>query len=413
MFLSLANWLKLFECKKMKYDVFASKIKIRRRNGEISLMHDLPEKKLTPDFLRLLYEIMVEDKILYLTKYYNNNLKILSITPLNTLNNLRCPQNKNIIRNMYFRQILEYTGTSQPNLRSYLSVLKDFFKNYVLDYKLLTPSAIDMIKKGQLPSVFSAYYFRASIMNPNIPYALSLNFTEKFNVLTPTLGWSSYLLGLLHNRNLQYYVGIDVIPVVCKKTERIARLNGISSDFYCCPSEDLYKDATFMSKYKEYFDFVFFSPPYFKLEEYPGQNQSTKLYSNYNEWIEKYWRPTMLLCYETLKKNGLMIYIVSGYNDKKKYIDLENDFKTVALSIGFKHVHSVGMTGNNIGITKHREAKETIFTFSKGNNRLKNHYDDSHATSIKLILPGWGKDESKLTKKPVTIRRQRTRSKKA
>ena len=49
---------------------------------------------------------------------------------------------------------------------------------------------------NQMSSLLSGFYFRASIMNPIVPYSLSKLYDYDFKVLTPTLGWSSYLLGI-------------------------------------------------------------------------------------------------------------------------------------------------------------------------------------------------------------------------
>ena len=67
-------------------------------------------------------------------------------------------------------------------------------------------------------------------------------------------------------------------------------------DIYCSQSELLGDNKTFMSKYKSFFDIVFFSPPYYKLELYRGEKQSTTLYDNYDIWLEKYWQETIKLC---------------------------------------------------------------------------------------------------------------------
>ena len=203
-------------------------------------------------------------------------------------------------------------------------------------------------------------------MNPVIPYTISNHLNYKFKVLTPTLGWSSYLLGMMANDNLDEYVGIDVIKKVCNNTKTIANKGNIKNDIYCVPSEDLYKDKKFMNKYKGYFDFIFFSPPYFQLELYKGLKQSTERYKTYEEWLDGYWRATVKLCFNSLKNGRLMFYIISGYTSKQKYVNLEKDMNSITTEEGFKLVKKLSMVGKNVGFTKHRKSKETIFVFSKG-----------------------------------------------
>ena len=109
-------------------------------------------------------------------------------------------------------------------------------------------------------------YFRASIMNPFLVYSLSIDYFKKSKkVLTPCLGWSSYLLGFMQNKNLQHYVGIDVIKKVCSITKKLATYYrpDIKCDIYCSPSEDLYIDNKFwlsklaVSKSNDLFSNVF------------------------------------------------------------------------------------------------------------------------------------------------------------
>ena len=69
-----------------------------------------------------------------------------------------------------------------------------------------------------------------------------------------------------------------------------------------------------------------------------------------------------------------MFYIISGYTDKKKYINLEKDMNKITTDEGFNFVKKLTMIGNNVGFTKHRKSKETIFVFTKGcvNNKTFN-----------------------------------------
>jgi hypothetical protein len=365
MYLTLNKWLELFNTNKISYSTFLKKIKVKKNNNDIINLKDY--KKLSNKIMKLFYEIIVLNKKKYLTNFYNKSLKVNDTDkyPL-CLSNNKNIQYKNIVRNLYYKEILQETDTIQPNLKSFLNVIIDMYKNYTLDYKLVTPSVIKLIEKNALSNVLSGLYFRSSIMNPVVPYSLTTHIDYKFKVLTPTLGWSSYFIGMMKNKNLEEYVGIDVINKVCNNTKKLATKNKIKNDIYCKPSEDLYKDKIFMKKYKNYFDFIFFSPPYFQLELYKGKNQSTNRYKDYDTWLEKYWRDTVKLCYHTIKKDKLLIYIISGYNDKKNYINLEKDMNNILIEEGFKYIKTLRMTGSNVGFTSHRKSDEKIFIFSSG-----------------------------------------------
>ena len=247
----------------------------------------------------------------------------------------------------------------RDSIRSFLDVIIELFKYRIIDYKLITPSSLKLISKNKLSNVLSGFYFRSSIMNPIIPYTLSKRIDKPFKVFTPTLGWSSYLLGMLSNPMLEEYVGVDVIEKVCETTKHLSPKTTI----YCSPSEDL--DKAFMDTYHNHFDLIFFSPPYYQLELYQGDKQSTNRYTSYHDWLEGYWRQTMRICRHVLKDDGIMYFIIGGYKYKKKYIDLEADMSRICIEEHFTLIQKEPMTVNNIGFTKHREAREYIFSFNK------------------------------------------------
>lgn len=372
MYLTLNKWLSIFDSPHITYSVFLSKAMVISNNGKTYPFKDLINKKISKEISKLYYKIIVIDKNKYLSDFYNRNLQIFTNEDIPLcMNNKKYPKYKNPIRNLYYKEILSETLTIQPNIRPYLDVIIDLYKYYTIDYKLVTPSIIQMIVKNNFSSMLSGLYFRASIMNPIIPYSLSLHLKDKSRVLSPTLGWSSYLSGFLYNNNIIEYVGIDVIKKVCNTSEKIANKHNLPNKIYCKPSEELYKDSQFMKKYSNYFDYVFFSPPYYELELYKGKNQSTNKYKTYEEWLNKYWDKTIKLCYKCLKANRVMIYIISGYRINNKLIDLDKDMNTISIANGFKLIKQINMSGTNVGFTKHKKYQETAYVFYKGDDTVK------------------------------------------
>jgi len=224
------------------------------------------------------------------------------------------------------------------------------------------------MKNGRLGSVFSSYYFRASILNPYLIFSLNESLLKGTKIFTPTLGWSSYCYGFLESSQVVEYVGTDVIPQVCEKTKELAKIIAPekTTQIYCKPSEDLFKTMEFMNRYREYFDVVFFSPPYYKLEMYEGNNQSTERYKTYEEWLAGYWEKTILLSYHVLEKHGKLCYILSGYgsdNTKEQY-DLLTDMNKITKKY-FKFQSRQPMYNKNVNNTKHRETGEQIMVFVK------------------------------------------------
>jgi len=317
--LKLEDWLRLFNLQKVSYSEFLKVAKIKNANNEY-----LRDKIADPYTRKVLYNTFVKKKKKYLINFYNRSLKIPQDIDLNNIksheiSNSKNKNKKNLIRNLYFKEILLITKTDVRNIRPFLEVLFDIMNLLIIDYKLVTPSGLKYIKENQFSNILSAYYFRSSIMNPSIPFLLSKKILNGKKIFTPTLGWSSYLYGFLSNNEVEEYVGTDVIDKVCTTTREMANhfFPQKKVKIYNSPSEDLYKLEEFKHMYSCYFDIIFFSPPYFKLELYPGKNQSVNKYSDYNTWLLNYWEETIKLCKHVIKPSGKLCYIISGYNKCK------------------------------------------------------------------------------------------------
>jgi tRNA1(Val) A37 N6-methylase TrmN6 len=62
----------------------------------------------------------------------------------------------------------------------------------------------------------------------------------------------------------------------------------------------------------ETYDKIFFCPPYYDLELYGGENQSTTLYSDYDTWLDEYWRQTVQECDKVLKEGGVFSFVMGA-----------------------------------------------------------------------------------------------------
>lgn len=340
----------------------------------VSLSKYMKQNKIKKQDIKLLLE-NIENRIEYLTRFYNTSLKvdennnnIMNIEPMkkHNLDNNSNVQYKNLIRNLHYKEILQETKSGFENTPSYLEIILNLYTKNLIDYKLLTPSSIFYMKNGRLGSVFSSYYFRASILNPYLIFSLQESVLKGTKVFTPTLGWSSYLFAFLQSSQLKEYVGTDVIPSVCSKTRELGKQYDQNVKIYCKASEDLYKSKVFLKNYKKHFDLVFFSPPYFKLELYDSENQSTDRYDKLEDWLKEYWENTIKLCYEVLEKNGKLCYILSGYgsHDKNSFIDLVGKMNEITKEY-FSKVEIIDMHNKNVHSTKHRETGEKIMIFKK------------------------------------------------
>ena len=348
-FLSLNEFLSLFQAPIHSY----KDAKVRVGDHLV----DLKSRKIPIADIRLLYENILKRNE-YLTRFYNLSLlpQPLSMKePMKIMNNNEETKYKNIIRNIYYQEILQNTKSGIENNPTYMDVLYDLYVNNIIDYKILTPSARFYMKEGRLGSVFSSYYFRASILNPYLVYSLNKTILHGNRVFTPTLGWSSYCYGFLES-GVTEYVGTDVIPKVCKKTKEFAKYYNRQVEIFCSPSEKL--PISFINKYKNHFDVIFFSPPYYRLELYEGTNQSTTKYSSYEEWLEKYWEKTIEICKKVMVQGGKLCYIISDYENHNLIRDMNKITKKY-----FTLKKTMNMYNKNIDVTTHRETNEKIFIF--------------------------------------------------
>ncbi len=327
--------------------------------------------KLTKDDVQQLME-NIRDRDEYLSRFYEVSLKVpetltIKDPPMKNgqMNNNALVKYKNVIRNMFYKEILKETKSGIENNPTFFDVLEDLYVNKIIDYKILTPSAIHYMKNGRLGSVFSSFYFRASIMNPYLVYSLNQSVLRGTRIFTPTLGWSSYCYGFLESPQVIEYVGTDVIPRVCKKTAEFARTYypDKTVTIYDSPSEQLLHMKPFIAKYTSHFDVVFFSPPYYRLEMYPGKQQSTTTYKTYNEWLSGYWENTIKLCNKVLAPGGKMCYILSGYGTDNEY-DLINDMNKITQKY-FTLKGTQTMYNKNVHVTEHRDTDEKIILFVK------------------------------------------------
>lgn len=328
------------------------------------------------DIAHLFAQVSLNNREQYLSRYYQKSLTpnlpldiVEQPMTIFSMNNNTQAKYKNIIRNMYYQEILRDTQPGLPNLRSFWGVLDDLYNHCIIDYKLLTPSSRFYIRQGRIGSVFSSYYFRASIMNPYLVYSLNHKVLKGSRIFTPTLGWTSYCYGFMECPMVTEYVGTDVIPKVCRRTKQFAQTYypKKSAEIYCCPSEDLLKNPVFMRRYRGYFDVVFFSPPYYRLELYPGTTQSTSRYNTYEEWLEGYWANTIRLCSHLLAKGGRLCYIVGNYGKEDDQINLIKDLKQIAIDVGnFEYKRMIKMSNKTVVVNKGQDDNsESICIFTK------------------------------------------------
>ena len=360
--------------KNIRFNDFIDTYSVRIRNNTTPLKDYAARKNISKKALEALYNHII-DRDKYLTRFYNTSLFVkddihIKGEPMKNelMNNNKNVNYKNIIRNTHYKDILENTYSGIENNPTFMKVLYDLYINRIIDYKILTPSAIHYIMNGRIGSVFSSFYFRASIMNPYLVYSLNKSLLKGTKVFTPTLGWSSYAYGFMECDEIIEYVGTDVIQNVCSSTRKLLNDNYKNKSFkiFQSPSENLMKNPGFRKKYNSHFDLVFFSPPYFKMEMYPGDKQSTTNYNDYDVWLKKYWEKTIQLCLHVLEPGGKLCYILSGYGNKnnKNSYNLIGDMNKITEKY-FTLIDTLPLYNKNVHVTEHRETAEKIIVFRK------------------------------------------------
>lgn len=185
---------------------------------------------------------------------------------------------------------------------------------------------------------------KASIFNP---YTFKSILDTQFSgdvLFSPCMGWNAYQFGF-YNSSFSHMVATDVIPNVVdnatqlhsayskwKETDTFSQFFSDTKtvDFYMCPSEQLDIRHNFIEKYSNGVDAVLFCPPYFDLEIYPGEEQSTESFPNYADWLNGYWEETVKLCKAVMKPGARFGFIISNYrNFDKEDNTISQDMKGV------------------------------------------------------------------------------------
>lgn len=354
------------------FENFIHEYNVRIRDRLIPLKEYVKHKNINLRILKKIHQHIVNHRE-YLSRFYKTSLSLkenltIDREPMSkyNMNNNKHVHFKNIIRNIHLLDILKNTKSGIENNPTFMDVLEDIYNNRIIDYKILTPSAMHYIDNGRIGSVYSSFYFRASIMNPYLVYSLNKNVLKGTRIFTPTLGWSSYAYGFMECDNVTEYVGTDVMKNVCSKTRTFLKINYPSKKhkIYQSPSENLMNNQSFKKKYENYFDLVFFSPPYFKMELYPGDKQSTTYYTDYNIWLKKYWEKTIKLCLHVLSPGSKLCYILSGYGSKNTgaTYNLIDDMNEITEKY-FIFKETIPLFNKNVHVTEHRETAEKIIIF--------------------------------------------------
>ena len=132
------------------------------------------------------------------------------------------------------------------------------------------------------------------------------------------------------------------------------------AELVCIGSEN-YKDP----KYEGQISQAFSSPAYYNHEVYEDNSNQAYFSNSYIDFINKWWRQTVLNIKYLLKPQGLLALNIK---DKLELFDLGTDMKNVLIEYGFTLIdtYQIQITKNNIFSRKDGKFKyEPIYIFQK------------------------------------------------
>jgi hypothetical protein len=176
----------------------------------------------------------------------------------------------------------------------------------------------------QVPSNFRSGYARYIYETYGVPGGKTLD---------PSFGYGGRLIGFIAS-NLNEYVGSDPSTKSFRGAKGIVeKLSaGKRIKLFNLPFED-----TDLRNYKNYFDLVFTSPPYFCKERYSQEDsQSYKRYPEYASWCENFLKILLSKSFVSLRKGRYCVININDIKDGNKVFPLIEDTIALAKKVGFE-----------------------------------------------------------------------------
>ena len=179
------------------------------------------------------------------------------------------------------------------------------------------------INRNVLRTMIGLRKYICAQFKPNVAKVLYDKLGSK-NILDFSAGWGDRLAGFYASETSEYYVGIDPRkenhPIYNEQSEfydthRTMFEPKKKVEFICSPAEEV--DFT---KYKDTFDTVFTSPPYFNVERYSyDDTQSWVKYKEINEWNEQFLQRTLKNLWCSVKSGGYLLVNISDVYTNSKW----------------------------------------------------------------------------------------------
>ena len=185
------------------------------------------------------------------------------------------------------------------------------------------------------------------------------NQEQRFHIYDPSSGWGGRILGAMSSRKKVHYIGTDPNPDNFGRYEAVADFYNSNcvddfsetfTQFFEVEKQsntyDVYRDGSELignnpkfQSYKGKLDLVFTSPPYFNREQYSqDENQSFKAYSQYDDWVENFLKPTLTTAYDYLKNDRYILWNIASIKiGANTYYDLEGDSRKILEELGCEY----------------------------------------------------------------------------
>jgi len=181
---------------------------------------------------------------------------------------------------------------------------------------------VEKVDRGTLRSCIGLRKYICSQFKPNVAKSIYDMFKSK-TILDFSAGWGDRLAGFYASETGEYYLGIDPRKENHSIYEEQAKFysehlgffeHEKKSDFICEPAEDVD-----LSKYENFFDIAFTSPPYFNVERYSyDDTQSWVRYKSIEDWNELFLHKTLSNVWNTIKPGGYLLVNISDVNASSK-----------------------------------------------------------------------------------------------
>ena len=229
---------------------------------------------------------------------------------------------------------------------------------------------LDYVDTSKMKTAINVRHYVASQFRPAAAKTLYRLF-DAVNVFDPSMGWGDRLTGFLATPHTERYVGTDpnlkLHPSYVEQLdlygEALESIYGIKKkvEHLQLPCEEID-----FSQYKNQFNFVFTSPPYFDTEHYSDdEGQSFLNYDNLDGWLTGFMFKVIDGVWEALENKGVLAINITDQNIKNyvkvnKICDPMNDY--ISKKSGASYIGCMGLQmTERPGMGAGKSSKEAVY----------------------------------------------------